>query len=94
MTPADIVREVFPKADDAFIEHVVWGRTGFPGFFALKEGQTVEDKMREQLIEFRTALDLCPKGKRLCDHCNNFVSKAAWHCISCDWNRCFDLDEI
>lgn len=94
MTPADLVKEVFPGADEAFIEHAIWGRTGFPGFFTLKEGQTIEDRMREQLIEFRDALDRCPKGKHLCDHCNNFVGKNAWHCWQCDWNRVFAENEV
>lgn len=93
MTPIELVKEVFPDADEAFVEHALWGRTGFPVFWDLNEGQTVEDRMREQLIEFRDALATLPAGKRLCDHCNNFVDQDAWHCVSCDWNRCFEMSE-
>lgn len=94
MTPPDLAKEVFPEADEAFLDHAIWARTGFPGFFSLKEGQTVEDRMREQLIEFRDALDRCPDDKRLCDHCCNFVADKVWHCWECDWSRCFDAEEV
>lgn len=94
MTPIELAKQVFPDADEAFLDHAIWARTGAPCFFDLKEGQTVEDRMREQLIEFRRALAECPEGKHLCDHCNNFVAENVWHCWSCDWNRVFDASEV
>lgn len=94
MTPLDIAKEVFPDGNEALWDHLIWARTGFPGFFALKEGQTVEDRMREQLIEFKGVLDRQPKGMGICDHCNSYIRKGAWHCWRCDWNRVFDESEV
>lgn len=94
MTPLELAKEIFPDGDPAFWDHAIWARTGFPGFFELKEGQTVEDRMREQLISFRDALDKMPKGMRLCDHCNRYVKKPAWHCFWCDWNHVIANNEV
>lgn len=94
MTPIELAKEVFPDAGEGFLDHAIWARTGFPGFFELREGQTIEDKMREQLVAFRDAMNACPEGHRLCDHCNDFIKPPAWHCWRCDWNRCFDVDEV
>lgn len=91
MTPIELAREVFPGEDEAFLDHAIWARTGFPAFWSLKEGQTVEDKMREQLTEFRDALAACPDDKHLCDFCSRAIDKDRWRCGACDWNKhCFD----
>lgn len=94
MTPMELAREVFPDADDAFLDHAIWAKTGFPCFWALKDGQSVEDKMREQLVTFRDALLAKPRDKDICDHCNSYIRKGAWHCWRCDWNHCFDEVEV
>ena len=31
--PQEIVRDYFPSATDAEVEHIAWSRTGFPRFF-------------------------------------------------------------
>jgi len=49
----EIAQEVFPDRDDNFLQYVMWNKTGYPCFFAPKEGQTIEDVFKEQLIEFR-----------------------------------------
>lgn len=96
MTPMELAREVFPDADEAFLDHAIWGKTGFPAFWSLKPGQTVEDRMREQLIAFRDGIAKCPEGKFMCDFCNDhFVDEGQWVCRACDWNvPCFDETEL
>lgn len=38
------------SAEDA--DHVLWVHTGFPAFFAPKEGETLEDVLRRQVGEW------------------------------------------
>lgn len=64
MTPAEIVREYFPTADDDFVEHALWGRTGFPAFW----NGDPETMMRRQLRHFKRALETTRRP--LCDFCN------------------------
>lgn len=93
-TAIDIAREVFPDGNEAFWDYAIWGRTGFPSFWSLKEGQTVDGRLREQLIEFRDGLAACPDGMHLCDFCNRAIA-SGWVCGSCDWDKhCFDDNEL
>ena len=87
MTPNELALEIFPDADDAFLEHAIWARTGFPAFFHLQEGQTIEEKMREQLIEYRDTLARMRPGDQLCDHCNNLALPDMWECFGCGYWR-------
>jgi hypothetical protein len=49
-TISGIVREYFPTATDEQIEHILWGKTGFPGFWQMpRDGQSPEACLRSQL---------------------------------------------
>jgi len=45
----NLVREYFPGVTDEVANDLLWGCTGWPSFFAPKEGQTNIDVLREQL---------------------------------------------
>jgi hypothetical protein len=49
-----VVREYFPKATDEQVEYILWEHTGFPAFWDLEDGQTVEECLRKQLAELAT----------------------------------------
>lgn len=53
MTALDIARDVFPDVGDDFLEFVLWEETGYPGFYAPAEGETDEDYLRRQLLDFK-----------------------------------------
>lgn len=88
MTPLDIAREVFPGKPDDWLDYAIWSRTAFP--FNRVEEWTA------QLYEFRDGLARCPKGKFMCDFCNeHFVDEGVWVCRACDWNvPCFADNEV
>lgn len=48
MTPAQLVREYFPDADDDDVENILWNYTGFPGFWS-DENLTPEENLRIDL---------------------------------------------
>ena len=49
----DVVRESFPDANDDFIEHVIWEKTGFPAFWNIPaDGNTPEECFRKQVSEY------------------------------------------
>lgn len=55
-TTFDLVREFFPEATDKFCNYVLWEHTGYMGGICnvdLKEGQTIPDRLREQIQEFK-----------------------------------------
>ena len=78
MTPQEIAKEFFPDADDEYLEHVIWARTGFPSFFRREE--SVEDGMRRQLAEYKEALK---RGVPLCEYCNNDILPNKTMCAKC-----------
>lgn len=87
-TPADVVREHFPNADDSFVEYVVWGKTGFPCFWSPKEGESNADVFRRQVAEFAEAHRGLKPGEIMCDFCLSAARPDDWLCEPCreDWN--------
>lgn len=61
MTPADVIRKVWPDADAGASDHILWGRTAFPF-----ERMTAR-KIYEAADRLRRATE---HGIRLCDHCD------------------------
>ena len=55
-TPHEIAREYFPDADDGELEHIIWGRTGFPSFWPDDE-RTPEENFRAQLQAHKDHVD-------------------------------------
>jgi len=56
MKAFEIAKEVFPDKDDDFLEFALWEKTGFPHFWTTKEGESNEDCLRRQLMEFKEEL--------------------------------------
>ncbi len=52
----EVAREYFPKEDKEALSGILFGFTGFPCFFAPKDGETVEDVFRQQLQEAKDGL--------------------------------------
>ena len=51
---ADLVREIFPDAEDEFVEVVLWEHTGYPAFWNIPEdGASPTECCRKQLLEFK-----------------------------------------
>lgn len=73
MTPAQIVRNAIPGADDATCEHVLWGRTCFP-----MGRVTARDIYRaaSRLVRANRS------GIVLCDFCDR-PSVDKWTCAEC-----------
>ena len=69
----------FPKATEADVSHILWGRTCFPF------GRPSE--IKRQIQGLRRAFHRSKKaGRSLCDHCPNLASeKHKWTCDRC-WN--------
>lgn len=86
-TAIDIARDVFPEASIEELDHIIWERTGFPCFWSLRDGQSVENKIMEQLIDYRMALSIIPHGWHLCDFCNRQITASQWMCYSCNYNK-------
>lgn len=68
-TVMDVVREYFPDISEDEADHIVWGHTGFPGFWNIPtDGATPEECFRKQLQTYKDgggrALSLCcdPEG--------------------------------
>lgn len=54
MTWIDLVREYFPEVTDEEADCILWGYTGFPGFWNIPEdGSTPEECCRKQLKELK-----------------------------------------
>lgn len=77
-----MVKEVFPNASDAEIEHIVFERTGYPCFwnFEPEDEKNPEKCFRRQLLEYKDALKL---GIRLCEFCNNPAEENGYTCHEC-----------
>ena len=57
MTWVELVKEYFPSATDEQADYILWGETGFPCFFNIpKDGLTVEECLRKQLVSFKKEL--------------------------------------
>lgn len=79
MTAEEIAREYFPDASKRELEHVIWGRTGFPSFWP--EGYaTAEEAFRAQLAEHRDAL---AAGMTDCPDCSG-----GWKPLEAPCGRC------
>ena len=92
MTPQKIAREIFPDKDDEFLEHAIWSKTGFPAFWRLENGESIEDCLRRQLTEYKEALKL---GVQLCDFCNIPALPEKFLCLKCEdaLKRCRESDD-
>ena len=66
-TAQEVAREYFPDASDAELEHIIWGKTGFPGFWPNKD-LTPEENFRNQLKELQEAVKIVPLNEQ-CDFC-------------------------
>ena len=54
MTALEIAREVLgPKYSAEELDYIIWNETGYPEFFTIGEGETLESVFRKQLKEFR-----------------------------------------
>ena len=60
----EIVRSYFPDLPDEELEHILWGRTGYPSFFINEEPVAV---LKKQLKEYAAAK---AKYVHICDFCN------------------------
>lgn len=60
MTYLELVKEVAAQhgrdITEREAEHILWGHTGFPSFIKPKEGQTMQDALREQIEDFFKSL--------------------------------------
>lgn len=57
MKVKDLVKEMFPDQTDQEHEHIIWGLTGFPGFWSEEDGQTPEECFLNQLKEIKEKLE-------------------------------------
>jgi hypothetical protein len=64
MSALKIAREYFPDYSDAELDSIVWGKTGFPGFFS--GDKPVEEQFRDQLKE---ESERRKQGKTGCPRC-------------------------
>lgn len=82
MNAAQIIRAAIPDADDATVEHVIWGRSPWP--FVRPAAQ----HLYKAASGFKRATD---KGIRLCDHCEAPAAANDWECRKCyDARHAFD----
>jgi|KBSMisStaDraftv2_1062788.scaffolds.fasta_scaffold308963_2 hypothetical protein len=73
MTIDQIIRAALPGADDATVEHVLWGRTHFPF------GPMTPQYLFKKADGFRRAEK---NGRRLCDFCHR-LAVDGWNCRQC-----------
>lgn len=52
-----LVSEVFPGCTKEFAEDTLWTYTGYPCWFVLEPGQTIRDKIIEQLQETKERME-------------------------------------
>jgi len=69
MTFGDLVREYFPKANDDFVEYVLWNQTAFPA-------TSDEKHLRKQIERFKKAIEL---KRVICDGCGKIRHKSQMH---------------
>jgi len=85
-----IAQAIFPFADDVRLDYIIWNRTGYPSFWATKEGESIEDCFRRQLMKYRDALKQYPESE-MCTFCTN-KKVNEWHCEECQ-KRTDDIHE-
>ena len=73
MTPAEVIRAAIPDADEALVEHILWGRTPFPC------GPVSALDIYRAASRFARAKR---NGLELCDCCDRLVIKNHL-CASC-----------
>lgn len=79
----DVVREYFPDAPEGEVDHIIWGRTGYPVFW---QGDP-ETSFRRSL---RRHMKARQRGyKVFCDFCNEQATSGGWLCRCCKktWRR-------
>jgi len=54
----EIAKEYFPNATKKELYFIIWEETGYPTFFAPKEGETAEDVFRQQLIKYKNSIEI------------------------------------
>ena len=74
MTFAEVIRAAIPNADEATLDHVLWGRTPFP------MGKVTARSLYKAASAFRRA---CEHGVQLCDFCDRPAVKGCWTCERC-----------
>jgi hypothetical protein len=57
MTFFEVAKEVFPNLDREQLDAIIWSETGFPAFFAEREGETIENCFRRQLQEAKSRME-------------------------------------
>ncbi len=66
-----LVELIFPEETRYQRDQILWGKTGYPGFFKPKEGQTNQQVLLEQLLEYRDNLvnkkDKCARCGKIFD---------------------------
>lgn len=75
MTPKETVLKYFPKADDSFIEFVLFEKTGYPSFL-----RTASD-LEKQVAKYKKAIDL---GKDVCFGCGKIKKIKLGMCRPCE----------
>lgn len=48
-----IARDIFPSLSDQELDAIIWEDTGYPGFFDLKDSESIVDVFKRQLLEYR-----------------------------------------
>lgn len=77
------VRVVFPRASDEEAHSMLWGHTGFPGFWHT-------DDPRLEIIRSMKVLKATLKKERCpCDFCNQPAMRKGTLCVDCErgWVR-------
>jgi hypothetical protein len=58
MTWIECAREELPGFTDEELDCVMWEETGYPSFWTLNPGETIEQCFRRQLREFKSKLEV------------------------------------
>ena len=77
MMPYEVIRNAIPDAPDGVCEHILWGRTGFPGFWH------TDNPAKEIYRAAHGYQRACTNGIDLCDHCHNPVMAGKYTCKKC-----------
>ena len=73
MTPLDVCRAAVPGCDEAFTEHVLYGRTPFPMRpVSVRELYRAASRVRRATAQ----------GLKLCDLCDR-IATDGWQCDEC-----------
>lgn len=75
MLMTDIIKAAIPNASDDTCEFILWSRTPFP----------VGAITAKSLYKAAARVQRCAKnGTRLCEFCDNLVTKGKWTCEKCE----------